>query len=155
MGLTPNREINLKITKKRNKHVKTGFISDLIETKYCCKEELDEVLEDLLNYNGDIIPVLYSNTEVLSDRDYFIATVGNSNYFVAGAPAYYNPNNKEDQVFKIERIDRDNDLLFMKAVESNKESPLVQEIYSVLTNYYNEMDIHALDESLIREYKNN
>ena len=108
--------------KKKTPFMRQGVLNDLVGN-YCDENELDEVKEALKLKNLKVVNAgdKYSFI-LLNDLYYFIEM--NSDYFAPGII--------EIPVFRVEEMDFENDRLELLGVDSDRDSPLVRGLYSVV-----------------------
>jgi hypothetical protein len=140
MELTQLEMADLEIEKKGSTYVKQGFIEDMIATKYCLMEEVPEVFEGLQNEPQILIPLNFSTGRcILGKKDYFVAKIDGSYYFVPEWCSGFVDGCKETQVFRIRRIKRTQDQIVMEPAESNPDSELVQKLYQAVESYFDDL----------------
>ena len=108
-------------------HVREGFLDDLVRERYCDREDLDIVLEDLKLKKLDVVKVGEKYSFVLFNERYYLVNVDVS---------LFAPGCIEVLIDKVEEIDDKANRLVLSRVSSNVNSNLVQGLYSVVSRHY-------------------
>ena len=112
---------------KEKNYVKEGFLDDLVEQRYCDREDLYIVLEDLKLKKLDVLKVGEKYSFVLFNEEYYLVDIDVS---------LFAPGCVEVPISKVKKIDGKANRLILTRVNSDVNSDLVQRLYSVVEKYY-------------------
>ena len=112
--------------------VQEGFCDDLVKERYCDREDILDVIDDLKQKDLDVVRV---------GERYFLAFFNGSYYRVETDIHCFSPGCVEVPIFKIKEINGERGSLIVTRAESKTDSPLVQGLYDVVKEHYKKAEL--------------